>query len=249
MPLLARLVNKIGMPDEKPTKVPLGGEDTGPKGDVKPSGSQDETPITMTSKSPNPPDSGSDTKTGAGGAKAKATAVPKKDTAAGSSKGDVLEQKKPISKNRASEEKDGVTDKKEKKTREDQQKGKDSTKPKKAKEQEVKKEKKKKKKRKKEKEPKKPHPKVHIKDVPGVVFPQHLGDVFVIMMILALAIGAGAFWFLAWLPTNELPVQEPGENIQQFSEQELQDILKILDAREEASKAPVIPPTRDPFAE
>jgi len=236
------------MAEDETTKVPLGGDSTDPKGDVKPSGSQDETPITMKSRSPNPPDSGSDMKTGAKAAKAKAVAVPKKDTAAGSSESDVLEQKKPISKNRASEKKDAVTDKKEKKTREDQQKGKDSIKPKKEKKQKVKKEKKKEK-RKKKKEPKKPHQKVHIKDVPGVVFPQHLGDVFVIMMILALAIGAGAFWFLAWLPTNELPVQKPGENLQQFSEEELQDILKILDAREEASKAPVIPPTRDPFRE
>lgn len=109
------------------------------------------------------------------------------------------------------------------------------------------KKKKKKRKKKKEKKPKEPRPKIHMRDIPHLLFPEHVGDIFVVAMILALAIGAGLFWFLAWIPTNEAAMTNPHDNIQQFSDEELEEIITILENREEASKAPVVPPARDPF--
>ena len=109
------------------------------------------------------------------------------------------------------------------------------------------KKKRKKKKKKKEKKPKEPRPKIHLRDIPHLLFPEHIGDIFVVAMIFALAIGAGLFWFLAWIPTNEAAMTNPQDNIQQFSDEELEEIITILENREEASKAPVVPPARDPF--
>lgn len=107
--------------------------------------------------------------------------------------------------------------------------------------------KKKGKKKKKDKKTKALRPKIHPGDIPGLLFPEHVGDIFMVAMILALAVGAGAFWFLAWIPTHEVAVQGTQDNIQQFSDKELQDIITILENREEASQAPVITPDRDPF--
>jgi len=86
-----------------------------------------------------------------------------------------------------------------------------------------------------------------LKDLPALLFPAHVGDLFTLVILLVFAAGATVFYFLAWLPTHDAPVQEVGGNIQRFSEQELDEIIRILEAREEASTAPVIPPVRDPF--
>lgn len=91
------------------------------------------------------------------------------------------------------------------------------------------------------------HHHVSLREIPAFIFPQHIGDIFVVLMVLAMAIGAAIFWFLAWIPSNDVPLRQTQDNIQQFSDTELQEIITILDNREEASKAPVITPARDPF--
>ena len=103
---------------------------------------------------------------------------------------------------------------------------------------------KKKAKKKKEKEARRS---VHLREIPALLFPEHLGDIFVVSMVFALAVGAGFFWFVAWIPSNEVPTHTEQEGIQQFQDEELQEIITILENREEASKAPVITPARDPF--
>jgi hypothetical protein len=105
----------------------------------------------------------------------------------------------------------------------------------------------KKEKGKKSKKAKPKHEPVHLKDIPRLVFPEHVGDLFTLGILLVFAIGATLFYFLAWLPTHDVASQDVSGNIQRFSETELQEIIDILEAREEASRAPVIPPERDPF--
>jgi hypothetical protein len=91
------------------------------------------------------------------------------------------------------------------------------------------------------------HEPTHLRDIPRLVFPEHVGDLFTLGILLVFAIGATLFYFLAWLPTHDVGSQDVSGNIQRFSETELQEIIDILEAREEASRAPVIPPERDPF--
>lgn len=81
----------------------------------------------------------------------------------------------------------------------------------------------------------------------SALVPEHLGDVFSLLLVMALAGGAAIFFLFAWLPTEEEAAAEAQRAIPFFSEDELQEIVKVLDAREEASTAPVESLARDPF--
>jgi len=81
----------------------------------------------------------------------------------------------------------------------------------------------------------------------AAIFPEHLGDIFTLFLIVAFTSGAVFFWVFAWIPAGEFIVDEPSAGIPVFSEGELTEIVEILEAREEASTAPVEPPQRDPF--
>ena len=81
----------------------------------------------------------------------------------------------------------------------------------------------------------------------AAIVPEHFGDVFFLFLIAALATGAAFFWLFAWLPSNEIIAPPQHERIPLFRDEELEEIVDILEARTEASTAPVVPPTRDPF--
>lgn len=81
----------------------------------------------------------------------------------------------------------------------------------------------------------------------AAIFPEHLGDIFALLLVVVLSSGAVFFWVFAWIPAGEFIVDEPSAGIPVFSEGELTEIVEILEAREEASTAPVEPPPRDPF--
>lgn len=83
----------------------------------------------------------------------------------------------------------------------------------------------------------------------AAIVPEHFGDLFAVALVFALAVGAALFWFFGWLPANTaLPQQVVLKNIPFFNEDELEVTVKIIEAREEASTAPVLDiPSRDPF--
>lgn len=88
-----------------------------------------------------------------------------------------------------------------------------------------------------------------LRDRLAVLVPEHFGDLFTSALVFAFAIGAALFWFFAWLPANESPTQREAPRIVPFfDEDELRAIVEIIEAREEASTAPVLDtPARDPF--
>jgi len=81
----------------------------------------------------------------------------------------------------------------------------------------------------------------------GALIPEHLGDLFVLATVAVFGIGIAMLWFFAWLPSSEVPPTVIPERIQVFSEEELDRLVGVLEARTEASTAPVAPPGRDPF--
>lgn len=80
-----------------------------------------------------------------------------------------------------------------------------------------------------------------------IIFPTHLGDVFTLFVVVALAAGGAFFWYYAWLPSIETQEITIEERIPRFSEEELDGLVEVLEGREEASTAPVVPPARNPF--
>lgn len=81
----------------------------------------------------------------------------------------------------------------------------------------------------------------------AALVPEHFGDFFTIAVMLIIALGAFFFFQFAWLTTTQSLEGEAATQIPFFAEEELNEIVKVLEAREEASTAPVVPPTRDPF--
>lgn len=87
----------------------------------------------------------------------------------------------------------------------------------------------------------------HLRRRLAALVPEHFGDVFFALLVIVMGIGAGFFWLLALLPSSEKPAENASANIPRFIDEELDDIIKILNARTEASTAPVVPPDRNPF--
>ena len=81
----------------------------------------------------------------------------------------------------------------------------------------------------------------------SALVPEHLGDFFTIVIVLVMAIGAYFFYQFAWRTTTDPLPGKPVKQVPIFSEDQLNEIIKILEEREEASTAPVVPPARDPF--
>ena len=77
--------------------------------------------------------------------------------------------------------------------------------------------------------------------------PEHLGDIVFLLLVVSLFVGGTLLWMLAWIPTHVAVDENVAKSIPFFVDEELERITDILDARTEASTAPVIPPTRDPF--
>ena len=81
----------------------------------------------------------------------------------------------------------------------------------------------------------------------AALVPEHLGDISLIALVAAFGMGLMLFWFLAWVPVSEPLSEWHQEQIPFFSDGELNALIETLDARTEASTAPVVPPARDPF--
>jgi hypothetical protein len=100
-------------------------------------------------------------------------------------------------------------------------------------------------------EPKKPSKRkraqLRLGELLASLVPEHFGDFFFLTIIVALALGATVFWFFAWLPSTESVSIDTEASLPAFSDEELEKIIGILESRTEASTAPVLPPTRDPF--